>query len=310
MSEMFETVRFTRAAEFLAALRRSHPRWLPRNASLVHWVFRGHSSSDWTLTPSAWRPVVRDDSHYKEVLGSIEYAEISEIIELNRHFIGGESPDAERFKHQVAQRRFEYLQVRAFMDLADELAFEVPGGFLPNKISRLLQDTTKENESLHAGYALAQHHGTPTRLLDWSQNPLIATFFAAETPADAHGEIAVWALHPLGLFETEWQEYRVPRSAIGFVHAQAGLFTYHRTADTHFVIKGRWPVLEDQCDPDFLKKLTLPSSEAPELRRLLFAEGISRAHLMPTLDNISATLRAHWIDRDVTAPINADSNSR
>jgi hypothetical protein len=58
-------------------------------------------------------------------------------------------------------------------------------------------------------------------------------------------------------------------------------------------------VLEDDCEAIFLKKLTLPSSEATELRRLLFAEGISLAHLMPTFDNIKATLQAHWEDHYV-----------
>lgn len=296
MSRSTESIRFDSAAEFLAALRRSNPRWLRPKASLVPWVFRGQSNADWALSPSAWRERVHQDHHYRDVLSSIEYSHVSEVIELNRESMEGESPDAERFKRQIAQRRFEYLQVRAFLDMADELGFDVPGGFMSDRIPWRLDPSESTTESLHPGYALAQHHGMPTRFLDWTQNPLIAAFFAAENPANMQGEIAVWALHPLGLFETEWQEYRVPRSTIGFVHAQAGLFTYHRSADTYFVRKGRWPMLEDDCEDGFLFQLTLPSSEASELRRLLFAEGISRAHLMPTFDNIKATLQAHWTD--------------
>lgn len=42
MSRSTESIRFDSAAEFLAALRRSNPRWLRPKASLVPWVFRGH----------------------------------------------------------------------------------------------------------------------------------------------------------------------------------------------------------------------------------------------------------------------------
>ena len=44
--------------------------------------------------------------------------------------------------------------------------------------------------------ALMQHHGAPTRLLDFSWSPFVATFFALER---ATSDVAVWALFPPGL---------------------------------------------------------------------------------------------------------------
>lgn len=44
-------------------------------------------------------------------------------------------------------------------------------------------------------YFLMQHYGAPTRLLDWTDNPLVALYFAvADHPGDC--DAAVWALNP------------------------------------------------------------------------------------------------------------------
>lgn len=50
-------------------------------------------------------------------------------------------------------------------------------------------------------YALMQHYGLPTRLLDWSFSPLVSLYFALEQPNDKDAQRAVWAMVPHGLNE-------------------------------------------------------------------------------------------------------------
>lgn len=288
MSENFETITCSSARQFLDLIRRSNPRWLESNATLTPWLFRGQGNSEWKLIPSAWRPGIDTDSNFQAVIATITDEIVNDVVEANLDLIGNLEFDAVAVRRQIAQRRFEFLQVQAFTSLADELGMHVPGGSISHEIphSLILRD------SPHPAYALAQHHGMATRLLDWTQNPLNAAFFAAEQPDEPLGAIAVWALNGRALLDSEWLEYRVPRSQVGFVHSQAGLFTYHKSADLQYAFDCVWPSIEQVCSPKSLKKLVLPSREAKELRRLLFAEGVSRAHLMPTFDNIKETLKA------------------
>jgi hypothetical protein len=164
---------------------------------------------------------------------------------------------------------------------------------------------------------LMQHHLLPTRLLDWSENPLVGLYFCVENIDDT-SDGAIWILDPVGKnrkianhkarvdYEipffgeavdnllTNYSPTKMiqeettslpPLSAIAVrfssrMHAQQGAFTiFHREEK---------PLEEYTDSSSFLTKYIVPGSAKPALRKELGLLGIHKLSIFPDLDSVAS----------------------
>lgn len=168
----------------------------------------------------------------------------------------------------------------------------------------------------------AQHHGVPTRLLDWSYSPLVGAFFATRPGAHQHDR-AIWRLDwqrvhrhfrlaPLALFIddladhlgsrdlTPWKLFATrdgkafacmiePPSLDRRIAAQAATFTLTSRTGRSFD-----EFLAEQGLEDALTKYVIPASHLARVRDQLDLVGIDERRLFPDLDGVAAAIQRYY----------------
>ena len=136
---------------------------------------------------------------------------------------------------------------------------------------RYAYDTTSlaSDASLWEWLALAQHHGLPTRLLDWSKSPYLALHFATYKASLMTRDSVIWVIDPLR-FSNEFavfREYNQWRQDVASVAAAASCRPASWTPSTNG--KPRW-TSTCRCP-----KISSPSSSSsrPRCRRVSSTSG-------------------------------------
>ena len=184
--------------------------------------------------------------------------------------------------------------------------------------ARQIMNNPPEKHNYADWVAIMQHYGLPTRMLDFSMSPLIASFFACETYMTTQDQDAcVWVLAPIRLNEQQGfgqciypndadttQEMLLPAFKHNHhnhelddkilacsstnnnmrMYAQQACFTVHNSLKR----------LEDICDDETLYKMIIPKDKKKYFIDSLRVMGITEGSIYPDLDHISADLKVAY----------------
>ncbi|MCQ8860089.1 FRG domain-containing protein [Plesiomonas shigelloides] len=246
-------------------------------------IYRGQADANWSLTPSLLR---------------------NESTNPNLKFCGKRCTT-----DQLVFKEVQLLET--FAHYCDSIGIRIPNDsikFREKTLSSQVQDIYYRQPNLWPNpelielMAMAQHHGVPTRLLDWTRQPYIAMYFAVSSAManqsawSKDSMIAIWVLNiELISLYRDVTVVQVPGSTSHHVSAQSGLFTVHphngnRNEDFEIVgLEHQFSVLSNTP----LLKLRLPVSQVLTLYHLCLKAGISAATIYPSADGAGKAVQDH-----------------
>lgn len=253
------------------------------------------------------------------------WSELQELL-----YEGAWREDISRFRSPFAFRGTSDARhdLRSALSRLGERASDLEPHILRN-FRRYAHRESHHTDAFWNWLAMAQHHGVPTRLLDWTYSPYVAMHFATESVADFDRDGSIWSIDyvktndllPKALRSILEQEHAEAFTAEMLVQAADSLRGFDDLARSTFLVFFEPPSLDERIvnqfalfsllssptvalhewlarHPDTVRRLVIPAALKWEIRDKLDQANITERVLFPGLDGLGRWLARYYTPRD------------